>query len=178
MKFIRNLTIFDFLVPKDAFPQWRKLSWSPDGTILVLASSNGYVSFYNSLGNSIFNINPKTISQNPDILEAGDAIASMIFLDPRTKNEKWSYEFILITYSGLLKSYHVSLSNSFSFNYEYSFCNFYKNGVNAVAYDEEHSLLYVAGNEITKKLTVSSQAIKKNYSCMKCSLNLIYFILV
>ncbi|KAF7386326.1 hypothetical protein HZH68_013458 [Vespula germanica] len=140
-------------VPKDAFPQWRKLTWSPDGTILVLASSNGYVSFYNSLGNNIFNINPKTISPNPEILEAGDAIASIIFLDPRTKNEKWSYEFILITYSGLLKSYHVSLSNGFSFNYEFSFCNFYKNGVNAVAYDEKHSLFYVAGNAITKKLT-------------------------
>lgn len=88
-------------------------------------------------------------------MEAGDAIASIIFLDPRTKNEKWSYEFILITYSGLLKSYHVSLSNGFSFNYEFSFCNFYKNGVNAVAYDEKHSLFYVAGNAITKKLTVS-----------------------
>ncbi|KAK2578040.1 hypothetical protein KPH14_008457 [Odynerus spinipes] len=140
-------------VPKDAFPQWRKLAWSPDGTILVLASSNGYVSFYNSLGNNIFNISPKTISQNPHILEAGDAIASMMFLDPKTKNEKWSYEFILITYSGLLKSYYISLSNGFNFNYEFSFGNFYKNGVNAVVYDEKHSLFYVAGNTITRKLT-------------------------
>ncbi|XP_076667874.1 NBAS subunit of NRZ tethering complex isoform X2 [Andrena cerasifolii] len=140
-------------VPKDAFPQWRKLAWSPDGTLLVLASSNGYTSFYNALGSNIFNISPKTVSQNPQILEAGDAIASMIFLKPRIKSDKWSYEFLLITYSGLLKSYHVSISNAFEANYEFSFGNFYKNGVNAVTYDEKHCLFYVAGNTITQKLT-------------------------
>ncbi|EFN62928.1 Neuroblastoma-amplified gene protein [Camponotus floridanus] len=137
--------------PKDAFPQWRKIAWSPDGMILVLASSNGYTSFYNALGNIIFNISPKTMSQNPQILEAGDAIASMLFLKPRIKNEKWAYEFILISYSGLLRSYHIS-TNGFSAIYDFSFGNFYKNGINAVAYDEKHNLFYVAGNMITQKL--------------------------
>ncbi|XP_076245721.1 NBAS subunit of NRZ tethering complex [Calliopsis andreniformis] len=140
-------------VPKDAFPQWRKLCWSPDGTLLVLASSNGYTSFYNALGNNIFNISPKTISQNPHILEAGDAIASMIFLKPGKNYEKWSYEFLLITYSGLLRSYYVSVNNCYQANYEFSFGNFYKNGVNAVIYDEKNCLFYVAGNTITQKLT-------------------------
>ncbi|KAK9304884.1 hypothetical protein QLX08_003941 [Tetragonisca angustula] len=139
-------------VPKDAFPQWRKLAWSPDGTFLVLASSNGFTSFYNALGNNIFNISPKTISQNPHILEAGDAIASMIFLKPRTKSDKWSYEFMLITYSGLLKSYHISTTSEYEANYEFSFGTFYKNGINAVVYDEKHHLFYVAGNTITQKL--------------------------
>ncbi|XP_071653845.1 NBAS subunit of NRZ tethering complex isoform X3 [Temnothorax longispinosus] len=138
--------------PKDAFPQWRKLVWSPNGMILVLASSSGYTSFYNALGNNIFNISPKTISQSPHILEAGDAIASMLFLKPRTTNEKWAYEFILISYSGLLRSYHISTSG-YSVNYDFSFGNFYKNGVNVIAYDEKRSLFYVAGNMITQKLT-------------------------
>ncbi|EZA57952.1 Neuroblastoma-amplified sequence [Ooceraea biroi] len=139
-------------VPKDAFPQWRRLAWSPDGMILVLASSSGYTSFYNALGNNIFNISPKTMSQNSQILEAGDATASMMFLKPRAENEKWSYEFILVSYSGLLRSYHIS-TTGFSANYDFSFGNFYKNGINAVAYDEKHSLFYVAGNMITQKLT-------------------------
>lgn len=139
-------------VPKDAFPQWRKLTWSPDGSLLVLASSNGYISFYNALGNNIFNINPKTISQNPNILEAGDSIASMIFLKPKTKSEKYSYEFLLITYSGLLRSYYILTINEFEANYEFSFGTFYKNGINAVTYDEKHNLFYVAGNTITQKL--------------------------
>lgn len=94
------------------------------------------------------------MSQNPQILEAGDAIASMLFLKPRIKNEKWAYEFILISYSGLLRSYHIS-TNGFSAIYDFSFGNFYKNGINAVAYDEKHNLFYVAGNMITQKLMVN-----------------------
>lgn len=120
----------------------------------MLASSTGYTSFYNILGNNIFNISPKTISQNPSILEAGDAIASMLFLKPNLKNERWTYEFILITYSGLLRSYNIS-TTGFTENYDFSFGNFYKNGINAVVYDEKRHLFYVAGNMITQKLTVN-----------------------
>lgn len=106
------------------------------------------------MGNNIFNINPKTISQNPNILEAGDSIASMIFLKPKTKSEKYSYEFLLITYSGLLRSYYILTINEFEANYEFSFGTFYKNGINAVTYDEKYNLFYVAGNTITQKLMV------------------------
>lgn len=155
---VRHLIFLDYVpyipAPMDAFPQWRKLAWSPDGMILVLASSSGYTSFYSALGNNIFNISPRTISQSPHILEAGDAIASMLFLKPKTASEKWIYEFILISYSGLLRSYHISTSG-FSVNYDFSFGNFYKSGVNVVAYDEKHSIFYVAGNVITQKLMVN-----------------------
>ncbi|XP_043281636.1 neuroblastoma-amplified sequence-like [Venturia canescens] len=139
-------------VPKDAFPQWRKIVWSPDASMLVLASSNGYLSFYSSLGNNIFNISPKTMSQSPDILEAGDAIASMIFSEPKKTHDEWTHEFILVTYSGLLKSYHINGTHSYIQNYEFSYGNFYRNGVNAFAYDQKHNLYFVAGNCITQHL--------------------------
>lgn len=142
-------------MPKDAFPQWRKIAWSPDGQILVLASSNGHLSFYNSLGNNIFNINQKTVSPNPHILEAGDSIASTIFKKPRIQSDIWEYEFISISYSGLLKSYYISSSNNFEANHEFSFGNFYRNGLNAVVYSEKYDLLFVAGNTINRNLTVS-----------------------
>ena len=148
-------------MPKDAFPQWRKLVWSPDGLILVLASSNGHLSFYNSLGNNIFNILPKTVSTTPHILEAGDAIASMIFKKPRIQSDTWEYEFISISYSGLLKSYFISTSNNFDANHEFSFGNFYRNGLNAVVYSEKYDLLFVAGNTINRNLTVSKQRSRK-----------------
>lgn len=122
--------------------------------ILVLASSTGYTSFYNILGNNIYNISPKTVSQNPNILEAGDAIVSVLFLKPNVKNEKWTYEFILITYSGLLRSYYISTTGC-SANYDFSFGNVYKNGINAVVYDEKRHLFYVAGNMITQKVMVN-----------------------
>lgn len=79
----------------------------------------------------------------------------MIFTKPRTKSDKWSHEFMLITYSGLLRSYHISATNGYESRYEFSFGTFYKNGINAVAYDEQHHLFYVAGNTITQKLMVT-----------------------
>ncbi|XP_063995592.1 NBAS subunit of NRZ tethering complex-like [Diachasmimorpha longicaudata] len=145
-------------VPKDAFPQWRKLSWSPDASLLVLASSNGSLSFYNSLGNNIFTITPRTVSQNPDILEAGDAIASLMFKPPREDSEKWSYEFLVVTYSGLLKSYSISGTHGFKHNYEFSFGNFFRKGVNAFAFSKKHNLYIVAGNCITQSHLASPAA--------------------
>ncbi|XP_015111242.1 neuroblastoma-amplified sequence [Diachasma alloeum] len=145
-------------VPKDAFPQWRKLSWSPDASLLVLASSNGSLSFYNSLGNNIFTITPRTVSQSPDILEAGDAISSLMFKPPREDKEKWSYEFLVVTYSGLLKSYSISGTHGFKHNYEFSFGNFFRKGVNAFAYSEKHNLYIVAGNCITQSHLASPAA--------------------
>ncbi|KAF7993079.1 hypothetical protein HCN44_005860 [Aphidius gifuensis] len=154
-------TIGKASIPKDAFPQWRKLSCSPDGTIIVLASSNGYLSFYNSLGNNTYNISPKTISQNPDILEAGDAISSIMFKNDistiNNDNNKWTYELLLVTYSGLLKSYFIS-TNEYKKNYEFSFGNFYRQGVNAFVYDKKHNIYIVAGNSITKSLSSSPAA--------------------
>ncbi|XP_034935335.1 neuroblastoma-amplified sequence-like [Chelonus insularis] len=143
-------------VPKDAFPQWRKVTWSPDGSILVLASSSGHLSFYNSLGNNVFNINPKTEAQNPDILEAGDAIASLIFKNLQVKSDIWKYEILVTTYSGLLKSYLISGTYGYEAKHEFSFGNFYRKGVNAFAYDHKHNLYIVAGNNITQ--TYSSVA--------------------
>lgn len=95
------------------------------------------------------------MSQSPDILEAGDAIASMIFSKPKKANEEWSHEFILVTYSGLLKSYHINGTHSYTQNFEFSYGNFYRNGVNAFAYDHKHNLYFVAGNSITQHLNVS-----------------------
>ncbi|XP_046481059.1 NBAS subunit of NRZ tethering complex [Neodiprion pinetum] len=146
-------------VPKDAFPQWRKVVWSPDCSLLVVASSNGYLSFYNSLGNNVFNISPKNLSQNPNILEAGDAVASMIFVKTRVKSLKWAYEFLVITYSGLLKAYYVSATEAFEESHEFSFGSLYRNGVSAVAYNDRHNLLFVAGSNITQNLhTISSKS--------------------
>ncbi|CAD6224651.1 GSCOCG00005485001-RA-CDS [Cotesia congregata] len=132
---------------KDAFPQWRKLVWSPDGSILVLGSSNGQLSFYNSLGSNIFNVNSKSEAQNPEVLEAGDAISSMIFNKPRVSTEQWSYEFQTVTYSGLLKSYNLAV-HGYEYKYQFSFGNFYRKGVNAFTYDHQHNIYIVAGNNI------------------------------
>ena len=122
---------------------------------MALASSNGYVSFYNSFGNNTFNISPKAVCQDPGVLEAGDATVSMIFKKPRVKSENWDYEFIRVTYSGLLKSFCIS-GNKFSENHVFSFGNFYRNGVSAVSYSEKLNLFFVAGSADNQHLSVSN----------------------
>lgn len=126
----------------------------------MLASSDGYLSFYSSLGNNVYNISPKTVSHNPNILEAGDAVASMMFSKPNGDNEKCTHEFTLVTYSGLLKSYRLAGTHGYTFNYEFSFGNFYRNGVNAFAYDRKHNLYLVAGNTIMQNLNVVPATIR------------------
>lgn len=113
------------------------------------------MSFYNSIGNNVFNISYKNLSQNPHVLEAGDAVASMIFVKARVKSPKWAYEFLVITYSGLLKAYYVSVTDAYEETHKFSFGSFYRNGVTAVAYMEKHNLLFVAGSNITQNLNVS-----------------------
>lgn len=80
----------------------------------------------------------------------------MIFKKPRVRSETWNYEFIRVTYSGLLKSYCIS-GNGFSENHEFSFGNFYGNGVNSVSYSEKHNFFFVAGNSVSQNLSVSPQ---------------------
>ena len=96
------------------------------------------------------------MSQNPDILEAGDAVSSLMFKKTEKDNAKWAYEFIIVTYSGLLKAYNISATHGYAINYEFSYGNFYRNGVNAFAYDHKHDLYIVAGNNIMQSLKVSS----------------------
>lgn len=101
----------------------------------------------------MFNIAPTT-SQSNKVLEAGEAVASLLFIEPAKNSNVWPYELIVVTYSGLLKSYYVSNSNGYEFNYEFSFGNFYKNGINEIVYSKKHNLFYVAGNVITQRLNV------------------------
>ncbi|KAH9631606.1 hypothetical protein HF086_006598 [Spodoptera exigua] len=43
-------------VSRDAYPQWRKLVWSPDCSLVVLAYGNGVVSFFDLTASNLFNI--------------------------------------------------------------------------------------------------------------------------
>jgi hypothetical protein len=105
------------------------------------------------------------MSQNSHILEAGDATASIIFKQP-AKGANCDYEFIRVTYSGLLISYYIS-GNEFSKNHEFSFGTFYRNGVNSVAYSDKHNMFFVAGNSVSQNFSVS---INKNIFKIKMKL--------
>lgn len=57
-------------VPKDPNPQWRRVAWSHDCTLLAYADSTGTVRLFDLMGSEIFVIPPVTMPVVPLLLQA------------------------------------------------------------------------------------------------------------
>ncbi|RVE47807.1 hypothetical protein evm_007562 [Chilo suppressalis] len=129
-------------VSRDVYSQWRKLVWSPDCSFIVVAYGNGIVSFFDLTASNLFNI-PADCSR-PGGLECTDnthAVADIIFMPLRTKDTKWNWEVLIVTYDGKLRGYLVSQTEGFKLHH--SFC--FAGGTAALSYCSPHSMLLVAG---------------------------------
>ncbi|XP_026731752.1 neuroblastoma-amplified sequence-like isoform X2 [Trichoplusia ni] len=129
-------------VSRDAYPQWRKLVWSPDCSFVVLAYGNGVVSFFDLTASNLFNI-PIDCSR-PGGLECTDnthAVADIIFMPLRVKDTKWNWEVLVVTYDGKLRGYLVSQTDGCKLHHSFRFAG----GVAALKYCAPHATLYVAG---------------------------------
>ncbi|XP_071447202.1 NBAS subunit of NRZ tethering complex-like [Hetaerina americana] len=131
---------------KDPYPQWRKLAWSPDCSMLACAQSNGVVGFYDLLGSNIFNIYPRKCNEQMTFSDTKHSLVCLIFLEVRVKSPKWSYELITVDITGNLKSYLVSPMDGYQENHSFSFARSYIGGVTDVVYHPTHNLLYVVGS--------------------------------
>ncbi|XP_066532404.1 NBAS subunit of NRZ tethering complex [Hoplias malabaricus] len=131
-------------VPKDPSPQWRKVAWSHDCTLLAYADSTGTVRVFDLMGSELFII-PPAVSFPGDFSYAA---AGLIFLE-YTASAQWSAELLVITYGGQLKSYLVSMGTNQGFqeSHSFSFSTHYFNGVTAAIYLPSHRLLLVGGCE-------------------------------
>ncbi|XP_034017552.1 neuroblastoma-amplified sequence isoform X2 [Thalassophryne amazonica] len=130
-------------VPKDPHPQWRRVAWSHDCTLLAYADSTGTVRLFDLTGSELFVILP-AVSFPRDL---NCAVAGLIFLE-YTTSAQWSAELLVITYSGSLKSYLVSVGTNQNFheNHSFSFAN-YSHGITSAVYHPGHRLLLVGGCE-------------------------------
>ncbi|XP_036438220.1 neuroblastoma-amplified sequence isoform X2 [Colossoma macropomum] len=131
-------------VPKDPSPQWRKVAWSHDCTLLAYTDSTGTVRVFDLVGSELFII-PPAVSFPGDFSYAA---AGLIFLE-YTASAQWSAELLVITYGGQLKSYLVSMGTNQGFqeSHTFSFSTHYFNGVTAAIYHPGHRLLLVGGCE-------------------------------
>uniref|UniRef100_A0A3B4BNR5 Neuroblastoma-amplified sequence N-terminal domain-containing protein n=1 Tax=Pygocentrus nattereri TaxID=42514 RepID=A0A3B4BNR5_PYGNA len=131
-------------VPKDPSPQWRKVAWSHDCTLLAYTDSTGTVRVFDLMGSELFII-PPAVSFPGDFSYAA---AGLIFLE-YTASAQWSAELLVITYGGQLKSYLVSMGTNQGFqeSHTFSFSTHYFNGVTAAIYHPGHRLLLVGGCE-------------------------------
>lgn len=64
MSLLSFLSFFSITVPKDPNPQWRRVAWSHDCTLLAYADSTGTVRLFDLMGSELFVIPPVT-SPNP-----------------------------------------------------------------------------------------------------------------
>ncbi|XP_037669373.1 neuroblastoma-amplified sequence isoform X2 [Choloepus didactylus] len=131
-------------VPKDPKPQWRRVAWSYDGTLLAYAESTGTVRVFDLMGSELFVITPASSF-------AGDlsyAIAGLIFLEYKA-SAQWSAELLVINYRGELRSYLVSVGTNQSYqeSHCFSFSSYYPHGINTAIYHPGHRLLLVGGCE-------------------------------
>uniref|UniRef100_A0A8V0XHN5 NBAS subunit of NRZ tethering complex n=1 Tax=Gallus gallus TaxID=9031 RepID=A0A8V0XHN5_CHICK len=131
-------------VPKDPNPQWRRVAWSHDCTLLAYAESSGTVRVFDLMGSELLVISP-TASFSGDL---SYAIAGLIFLEYKA-SAQWSAELLVINYRGELRSYLVSVGTNQSFqeSHSFSFSSHYAHGITAVIYHPGHRLLLVGGCE-------------------------------
>uniref|UniRef100_A0A8C3WRB5 NBAS subunit of NRZ tethering complex n=1 Tax=Catagonus wagneri TaxID=51154 RepID=A0A8C3WRB5_9CETA len=141
-------------VPKDPKPQWRRVAWSYDCTLLAYAESTGTVRVFDLMGSELFVITPASSL-------AGDlsyAVAGLIFLEYKA-SAQWSAELLVINYRGELRSYLVSVGTNQSYqeSHCFSFNSHYPHGVNTAIYHPGHRLLLVGGCE-TAEVGISQAA--------------------
>nr|XP_019947114.1 PREDICTED: neuroblastoma-amplified sequence [Paralichthys olivaceus] len=131
-------------VPKDPNPQWRRVAWSHDCTLLAYGDSTGTVRLFDLIGSELFVI-PPVLSFPGDF---SCAVAGLIFLE-YTASAQWSAELLVITYGGALKSYLVSVGTNQNFqeNHSFSFSAHYSHGITSAIYHPGHRLLLVGGCE-------------------------------
>ncbi|XP_006910303.1 neuroblastoma-amplified sequence isoform X1 [Pteropus alecto] len=131
-------------VPKDPKPQWRRVAWSYDCTLLACAESTGTVRVFDLMGSELFVIAPASNL-------AGDlsyAIAGLIFLEYKA-SAQWSAELLVINYRGELRSYLVSVGTNQSYreSHCFNFGSHYAHGINTAVYHPGYRLLLVGGCE-------------------------------
>ncbi|XP_053141424.1 NBAS subunit of NRZ tethering complex isoform X2 [Hemicordylus capensis] len=142
-------------VPKDPNPQWRRVAWSHDCTLLAYGESTGTVRVFDLVGSELLVIAPGT-SFPGDLTYA---IAGLIFLEYKASTQ-WSAELLVINYRGELKSYLVSVGTNQNFQESHSF-NFSSHdihGITAVVYHPAHRLLIIGGYETEDDGTGVSKA--------------------
>ncbi|XP_033634879.1 neuroblastoma-amplified sequence-like [Asterias rubens] len=131
-------------IPKDPYPQWRKLAWSPDCTMLACSDSSGNVRVLDLLGSVLFTIKKTSSKQQipGSPLDLSCAVASLIFTEYK-QTTQWSAELIVITYHGSLHSYLVSLADGFIPNHSFQFSNEHPLGISSAVYLPVRSLLLI-----------------------------------
>jgi len=129
-------------VGTDPFPQWRRITWSKQGSLLALASSFGEMSVFDPSCSLLYKIKKPGASMN---LPTGfnNCLCALFFVDA-VQSSEWEFNLICVTYHGVLHRYLLN-NTSYREAHAFSFSRYHPAGVAAVVYSLKHNLLVVAG---------------------------------
>ncbi|KFM69118.1 Neuroblastoma-amplified sequence, partial [Stegodyphus mimosarum] len=144
-------------VSKDPYPQWRKILWSSDCTMLALAYSNGKVDFYDLIGAHMFSIESKEPVAGNGKPDFRLAAAGMAFCDVRIKNTQWSYEFLIANYQGILMGYYISPTDGYKESHNFTFSSCYPLGISCFIYHPTDNIIIVSGKSPKLSVVTNTQ---------------------
>ncbi|XP_022671603.1 neuroblastoma-amplified sequence-like isoform X2 [Varroa destructor] len=127
----------------EAETHFRCLSWSPDSSLLAVGSPSGRVEMFDLAGGlqySLENDNPLAALEGA---AGGHALVDMLWTrTDNTKRTQWSYELVLVSYNGQVRSYLV---NSESYSPAFTLDIPLRNGssIGSVVYHPGYSLLLI-----------------------------------
>ncbi|KAK3865525.1 hypothetical protein Pcinc_028882 [Petrolisthes cinctipes] len=134
----RNTTLY-----QDPLPWWRLVAWAGDCSMVGVAHSSGAVEIFNTLATSLFTIYPPRYKAGAPQVDAGNALAALVFTDVRTQKMKWASELVLVDYKGEVRSYYVSPTEGYQESHTFSFTSVYPAGITAAACHK--SIMVVGG---------------------------------
>uniref|UniRef100_A0A670I1X9 NBAS subunit of NRZ tethering complex n=1 Tax=Podarcis muralis TaxID=64176 RepID=A0A670I1X9_PODMU len=133
-----NMSLSDPIVPKDPNPQWRRVAWSHDCTLLAYGESTGTVRVFDLVGSELLVISP---------------VFTFLF---RILQVQFACKWKLFSYYGF--NVTVGTNQSFQESHSFSFSSHYVHGITAVIYHPAHRLLIVGGCEMDGEGSGASKA--------------------
>uniref|UniRef100_H0WZ37 NBAS subunit of NRZ tethering complex n=1 Tax=Otolemur garnettii TaxID=30611 RepID=H0WZ37_OTOGA len=127
-------------VPKDPKPQWRRVAWSYDCTLLAYAESTGTVRVFDLMGSELFVISP--------VCTCLTLISPVFSVPSRYRKEvNWLQKLMVINYLPHYNVADVGTNQSYQESHCFSFSSHYPRGINTAIYHPGHRLLLVGGCE-------------------------------
>lgn len=156
-----SLLFGSFPFPRDPHPQWRKIAWSSDSSMIAFSESDGTVHVCDLKGILLFSIKGQ---EDTDSLfsDYSFAICGLVFFENEMSND--TLNLMIVSYNGLVTCIEVNDTYDMGYTVAFNFdiASTYPHGVSSVIYDKEHHILLVGG---CFGNTVSSERIPTASKC-------------
>ncbi|CAG7816117.1 unnamed protein product [Allacma fusca] len=135
-------------IPKDVYPNFRRMEWNQDGSLLAVSYTNGQVSFFDLMATQLFVVRLfplPTVDDFSACFSVDHALSGLFFVEERVKKATFPNELIVVDRRGGIKSFRQTSADGMDLNHEYSFRRFYPEGTTAVTYCAKNSIILVCG---------------------------------